>query len=96
MRSPTVYILASKRNGVFYIGVTSYLIKRVWQHKNNSFEDITKKYNVHSLVYYEQYDNIVDAITREKQLKKWQRCWKVRLIEKENPLWLDLYSEIIK
>jgi len=95
MKAPTVYILASKRNGTLYIGVTSDLIKRVWQHKNNIVEGFTRKYNVHLLVYFEQYDSIVDAITREKQLKTWQRSWKIRLIEQNNRKWCDLYPDII-
>jgi len=95
MKAPTVYILASKYNGTLYIGVTSNLVKRIWQHKSNFVERFTNEYSVHLLVYFEQYDSIVDAIKREKQLKRWQRSWKIKLIEKNNPQWRDLYSEII-
>ena len=87
-----VYILASKRNGTLYIGVTSDLKKRVFEHKNNLVEGFTKKYKVHSLVYYEQTTNVKSAIEREKRLKRWKRMWKLTLIEKENPNWKDLYS----
>jgi len=95
MKTPTVYILASRHNGTLYIGVTSNLIQRIWQHKNNLVEGFTHKYSVYQLVYFEQYDSMVDAIAREKQLKRWQRSWKIKLIEKSNPQWRDLYSEII-
>ena len=78
-----------------YIGMTSDLIKRVYEHKNNFVDGFTKKYNVHMLVYYEQAENVETAITREKQLKKWNRIWKLALIEKDNPEWRDLYDEII-
>ena len=90
-----VYILASKRNGTLYTGITSDLVKRVWQHKNNSVEGFTKKYNVKILVYYETYNDAESAITREKRIKKWRRAWKLRLIEEKNPHWKDLYDEII-
>jgi putative endonuclease len=94
MKSYFVYILASQRNGTLYIGVTSNLIKRVWEHRNNVVEGFTKKYKVHSLVYFEQTDNVNSALRREKQLKNWQRKWKLALIEKENPKWIDLYDKI--
>jgi putative endonuclease len=94
MKSYFVYILASQRNGTLYIGVTSNLIKRVWEHKNNAVEGFTKKYKVHSLVYFEQTDNVNSALRREKQLKNWQRKWKLALVEKENPKWIDLYDKI--
>ena len=90
-----VYILASKRNGTLYIGVTGNLIKRVYEHKQNFVEGFTKKYNVHRLVYYEATDDINGAIHREKCLKKWNRAWKIRLIEEKNPIWDDLYKNII-
>ena len=90
-----VYILASGRNGTLYIGVTNDLVKRVWQHKNNIIPGFTQKYNIHKLVYYEQTGNIESAITREKQLKKWNRDWKINLIEKSNCEWKDLYENII-
>ena len=88
-----VYILASKRNGTLYIGVTNNLIKRVWEHKQKLIEAFTKKYGVDKLVYFEQTPDINSAITREKQLKKWNRAWKIRLIEEKNPEWKDLYDE---
>ena len=90
-----IYILASKRNGTLYIGVTSNLPKRVWEHKNNLVEGFTKKYNVHNLVYFEQTENAQSAFLREKQLKKWKREWKIELIEKDNPEWKDLYEKIL-
>ena len=86
-----VYMLASKRNGTLYIGVTNNLLERVNQHKNNLVDGFTKKYDVHNLVYYEAYKNINDAITREKCVKKWKRKWKLELIESFNPNWEDLY-----
>jgi putative endonuclease len=89
-----VYILASQRNGTLYVGVTSDLIHRVWQHKQKEVEGFTAKYNVSRLVYYEIYQTAEQAITREKKIKKWRRAWKIRLIQKENPEWRDLYEEI--
>lgn len=89
-----VYILASKRNGTLYIGVTSDLVQRIWQHKNKMVKGFTKKYNVDRLVYYETHSNVESAITREKQMKKWRRAWKIRLIEGENSDWNDLYDNI--
>jgi len=94
-KQPAVYILASKRNGTLYIGVTSDLQKRSWEHKNDLLDGFTKKYGVHQLVYYELHDNVVSAITREKQLKKWNRAWKLELIERGNPDWNDLWQEIV-
>ena len=90
-----VYILASKKNGTLYIGVTSDLVKRVYEHKNNLVDGFTKSYSVHLLVYFEQTNDIESAISREKQLKKWNRKWKLELIEKDNPQWNDLYNELI-
>ncbi len=95
MRDYFVYILASKRNGTLYIGVTDNLIKRIYEHKNELVDGFTKKYHIHHLVYYEMTPNIKSAIEREKQLKKWQREWKLELIEKQNPSWRDLFEEII-
>jgi putative endonuclease len=89
-----VYILASNRNGTLYIGVTSDLKKRVFEHKNDLVESFTKKYSVHMLVYFERTNNVLEAIKREKQLKKWKRIWKIRLIEMINPDWRDLYDEL--
>ena len=94
MRTPCVYILASKPNGTLYNGVTSDLIQRVWQHKNDFVEGFTERYSVHSLVWYEVHGSMESAITREKALKKWRRAWKIELIEEDNPKWLDLYNEI--
>ncbi len=91
-----VYILASKRNGTLYIGVTNDLMRRVYEHKNDFVEGFTKKYRVHMLVYYEQHENAESAIQREKHLKFWHRKWKIRLIEETNPEWQDLYDEIIR
>ncbi len=91
-----VYILASRHNGVLYIGETNNLARRVWEHKTNAVDGFTKKYNVHHLVWYEVGDSASAVITREKQLKKWKRAWKVQLIEKMNPEWRDLYEEIVE
>ncbi len=88
-----VYILASRKNGTLYIGVTNNLLKRVSEHKDNLVEGFTQKYNVHNLVYYERYNDVYDAITREKRMKKWKRQWKIELIEKFNPDWKDLYCD---
>ena len=90
-----VYILASRKHGTLYIGVTSNLVQRVWQHKHNEFEGFTSKYSVHHLVYYEMTESIRTAIEREKQLKKWNRKWKVNLIESMNPNWRDLFEGLI-
>ena len=92
---PAVYILASQRNGTLYIGVTSHLVQRIWQHKNDAVEGFTEKYDVHRLVYFELLDDMLNAITREKQLKKWNRVWKLALIEKQNPTWQDLWPTIL-
>ena len=86
-----VYILANKKNGTLYVGVTSDLIKRIWEHKNHLVDGFTKKYEVNALVYYEMHESIKAAILREKQIKKWRRQWKVNLIEKDNIMWKDLY-----
>jgi putative endonuclease len=89
-----VDILASQRNGTLYIGVTSDLGKRVWEHRNSLVSGFTKKYAVHRIVYFEMHDDMISAITREKQIKKWNRAWKLELIEKGNPEWKDLWPEI--
>jgi len=94
-RTPCVYILASKANGTLYIGVTSQLPQRVYQHKNNLIEGFTKKYHVHRLVWYEVHENMEPAISREKELKKWCRKWKIELIEQNNREWIDLYHSIV-
>jgi putative endonuclease len=93
-KQPGVYILANKRNGTLYVGVTSDLGKRIWEHKNNSGEGFKKKYNLHKLVWYEPQETMESAIMREKRLKDWKRAWKLELIETENPDWLDLYDKI--
>ena len=94
-KQPAVYILASKRNGTLYVGVTSDLEKRAWQHKNNAVEGFTKQYGVPHLVYYELHGDMLSAIAREKQIKKWNRAWKLEVIEKQNPDWKDLWEGII-
>jgi len=91
-----VYILANKKNGTLYIGVTNDLIKRTYQHKNKLADGFTRKYDVDKLVYYEQGQNIEAAILREKRIKKWYRQWKINLIQKDNPEWRDLYDDLIK
>jgi putative endonuclease len=94
-QQPAVYILSSKRNGTLYVGVTSDLVKRVWEHKNNLVEGFTKRYGVHHLVWYELHESMDSAIKREKRLKDWKRKWKVQLIEGKNPNWEDLYPKVI-
>lgn len=86
--------MASDRNGTIYIGVTSNIVKRVWEHKQNLVEGFTKKFSVHSLVYFELHDEMTAAIQREKQIKKWNRDWKKKLIEQQNSYWNDLFLEI--
>jgi putative endonuclease len=90
-----VYILASKRNGTLYIGMTSNLAKRVYEHKNDLLDGFTKRYSIHNLVYYEMTGDMGSALTKEKQIKKWRRSWKIALIEKQNPKWEDLYYELL-
>ena len=94
-RNPTVYILASKYRGVLYIGVTSNLQFRIWQHRQKLIKGFTRKYNIDRLVWFEQYEQMYDAIVREKRIKKWNRDWKIRLVELTNPGWHDLYDEIL-
>jgi putative endonuclease len=89
-----VYILASSRNGTLYIGVTSDLIRRIYEHKNDFVDGFTSRYQVHLLVHYEIFADVYEAIRREQRLKKWKRAWKIRLIERSNHEWRDLYSEI--
>jgi len=89
-----VYMLASKKNGTLYIGVTSDLPKRVWEHKNGVAEGFTEKYDVHNLVWYEPHETAEGAISREKRLKEWKREWKIKRIVESNPEWKDLYDEI--
>jgi putative endonuclease len=95
VKQPCVYILASARNGTLYVGVTSDLGNRVWQHKNDVVEGFTSRYGVHLLVYAEVHETMEAAIQRETQIKKWRRRWKLELIEKSNPQWRDLYEELI-
>ena len=95
MQQPTVYIMASERNGTLYIGVTSDLIQRVWDHKTGAVDGFTDRYAVRMLVYFELHNEMINAITREKQIKKWNREWKLRLIEEINPDWNDLYRTIV-
>jgi len=90
-----VYILANRKHGTLYIGVTSNLMQRTYQHKSKIVRGFTKRYNVHKLVYFETFDDPISAITREKRLKKWDREWKLQLIEKENPGWVDLYDTLV-
>ena len=94
MKLPCVYILASKRNGTLYIGVTSDIVKRVWQHRNGRVGGFAQRYGVHTLVWYESHETMESAIARENALKKWRRAWKVELIERDNPGWRDLYGDL--
>ena len=94
MKQPCVYILASSRNGALYIGVTSDLIKRVYEHRSDAVDGFTKKYQVHTLVWFEMHTDMQQAILREKQLKKWSRAAKIRLVEESNRSWSDLWADI--
>jgi putative endonuclease len=96
MKQPCVYILASRRNGTLYLGVTSNFIKRIWQHKNDLADGFTKRYQVHLLVWYELHPTMQSAIAREKTIKEWKRAWKIELIEKTNPQWQDLYEGLVE
>ena len=93
MKNPAVYILASQRNGTLYIGVTSDLVKRVWEHREGLVDGFTKQHQVKMLVWYEQHETMECAISREKAMKKWRRQWKIALIEKDNPAWRDLFND---
>lgn len=93
-RTYYVYILTNRKNGTLYIGVTNSLIRRVYQHKHKLYKGFTEAYDVCKLVYYEEYNYVEEAIAREKQLKKWNREWKIRLLEEMNPKWIDLYPDI--
>lgn len=95
MKSPCVYILANKPNGTLYIGVTSDLVSRAWQHREGLAKGFSKTYELKRLVSFEWHETMPDAISREKQLKKWNRAWKVSLLEKENPHWRDLWEDIV-
>jgi len=92
---PTVYILANRPRGTIYIGVTSDLVKRIWEHKNDAVDGFTKKYRVHDLVWYEQHETMISAITREKAIKEWKRIWKIELVENSNPTWRNLYADLL-
>jgi putative endonuclease len=94
VKQPAVYILASKRNGTLYVGVTSDLGQRVWEHKSDIIEGFTKRYGVHRLVWYELHETMQSAIEREKRIKRWRRRWKLELIERLNPDWVDLYETL--
>ena len=94
-RIPCVYILASSRNGTLYIGVTSDLPGRIWQHRNDQADGFTKRFHVHILVWYEVHESMESAILREKAIKEWKRQWKIELIETNNPYWRDLYPDLI-
>ena len=94
-RQPCVYLLASKRNGTLYTGVTSNLKKRIWEHKNDLVESFTSQYAVHTLVWYEVHETMISAIQREKAIKNWKRAWKIKVIETLNPCWCDLYPDLI-
>ena len=99
MATPCVYILASKPNGTLYVGVTWNLARRVWEHKNDFVEGFTKRYEIHTLVWYEAHESMESALVREKSIKKWKRAWKIRImdrpVEEANPAWSDLYGEVI-
>jgi putative endonuclease len=94
-KQPCVYILASQRNGTLYTGVTSNLVKRVWEHQNDLVDGFCKKYGVHTLVWYELHITIESAIEREKAIKNWKRAWKMKTIEEMNPGWRDLYNDLM-
>ena len=94
-RQPHVYLLASKRNGTLYVGVTSNLLKRVWEHKQHNVEGFTDKYRADKLVWYEGHETMISSISREKAIKNWLRAWKIKVIEEMNPQWRDLYGDLV-
>ena len=94
MKRPCVYILASRRNGTLYVGVTAEIVSRVWDHRSGAVDGFTKTYGVHLLVYVEFHETMAQAILREKQIKEWRRAWKIKLIERANPHWRDLYDDV--
>jgi len=96
MKEPAVYILTNRPNGVLYIGVTSDLVKRIYEHRQGFVDGFSRRYRLKKLVYYERYESMEEAILREKRMKKWKREWKIFLIEELNPEWKDLYAEIIQ
>ena len=93
-KQPCVYILATKRNGTLYVGVTSGILRRGWEHKSGATPGFTKTYGIHLLVHIEFYESMPEAIAREKQIKNWKRAWKIELIERDNPQWRDLYEDM--
>jgi putative endonuclease len=96
MPVPCVYILASRRNGTLYVGVTSDLTRRVWEHKQDLVAGFTKRYQVHTLVWFELHESMAAALQREKAIKEWRRAWKLDLIEADNPEWCDLYEDLTR
>jgi putative endonuclease len=94
-KQPSVYLLASERNGTLYLGVTSDLVKRIWQHRTGAVEGFSRRYGVHLLVWYEMHASMQAAIARERAIKRWNRSWKVELVEQTNPQWRDLYEDIV-
>ncbi|WP_211251243.1 GIY-YIG nuclease family protein [Deefgea rivuli] len=95
IKQPCVYLLCNQRNGTLYVGVTSNLVQRIWQHKEGLAEGFSKKYSLKTLIWYEQHATMESAIAREKAIKEWKRAWKLTLIEKMNPDWRDLYPDIV-
>lgn len=95
MKQPCVYLLASRCNGTLYVGITSDLLKRVWEHKEDLVDGFTKRYSVHTLVWCELHATMESAIRRERAIKEWKRQWKLALVEKEKPTWRDLYEELL-
>jgi putative endonuclease len=95
IKQPCVYLMASRKYGALYVGVTSDPIKRVWQHKSDAVEGFTKRYRIHMLVWFEVHATMASAIAREKAIKAWKRQWKIELVEKSNPQWRDLYLDIV-
>ncbi|MEO9190297.1 MAG: GIY-YIG nuclease family protein [Acetobacteraceae bacterium] len=96
MKRPCVYILASQRNGTLFVGVTSDIVRRIWEHKTDAVDGFTRHHDVHRLVYLELHETMPEAILREKRVKKWRRAWKLALIERDNPGWRDLYGDILR
>jgi len=96
MKTPCVYLLASRRNGTLYLGVTSDLLGRVWQHRSGICSGFTARYRVHDLVWYESHETMGQAIAREKAMKQWRRSWKISKIEALNPDWVDLYPGLLR
>ncbi len=95
MKQPAVYLLVSRYRGTLYVGVTSDLVQRIWQHRQGLVEGFTQRYGVHMLVWFEQHATMLDAIAREKRIKEWKRAWKLELIETNNPRWRDLYDDLL-